>query len=35
MTLAHIALLLIVTGTALLALGIDLAVAMAWLRGRW
>jgi len=35
MTLPHIVLLLIVTGTALLALVVDLAATIAWLRGRW
>jgi hypothetical protein len=35
MTLADAALLLIVTGTALLALIVDLAATIAWLRGRW
>jgi hypothetical protein len=35
MTLAHIALLVIVVATALLALGVDLAAMVGWLRKQW
>ena len=35
MTVLDIALAVIVLGCVLIALGVDLAAALIWLRGRW
>jgi len=35
MTLAHIALLVVVVGVCALALGVDFAAVVGWLKRRW
>jgi hypothetical protein len=35
MTLTHLVLLVLVLGAVVLALGLDVAAAVAWLKGRW